>query len=189
VRVDTGLADEGMIGHNFEAHMADLQKRMLQAASNLEFEEAGRLRDEIKRLRETELVLADDPLARQEDVEDRAGRFAGSTRPGAPSGSRARKPTLDEMGARGEVPAGSSGRVQGPAGLSMRSLARRNSLDEMTVGRTEVPLGGPKPQKPVPASDVPGVTPRGNIGTGSYEDPTEERRRKGRAKKSGRPGR
>ena len=56
VRVDTGLADEGMIGHNFEAHMADLQKRMLEAAGNLEFEEAARLRDEIKRLRETELA-------------------------------------------------------------------------------------------------------------------------------------
>lgn len=189
VRVDTGLADEGMIGHNFEAHLAGLQKRMLEAAGNLEFEEAGRLRDEIKRLRETELVLADDPLARQEDVEDRAGRFAGSKRPGAPSGSRARKPTLDEMGARGEVPASASGRVQGPAGMSMRSLARRNSLDEMTVGRTEVPLGGPKPQKPIPASDPPGVTPRGNIGAGSYEDPAEERHRKGRPKKSGRPGR
>ena len=84
MRVDTGLADEGMIGHNFEAHMADLQKRMLDAAGNLEFEEAARLRDEIKRLRETELVLADDPLARQEDVEARAGAFsrgrqAGST--------------------------------------------------------------------------------------------------------------
>jgi excinuclease ABC subunit B len=187
VRVDTGLADEGMIGHNFEAHMADLQKRMLDAAGNLEFEEAARLRDEIRRLRETELVLADDPLARQEDVEARAGSFAGNkSRPGAPSGSRARKPTLDEMGARGEVPGGGSGRVQGPAGLSMRSLARKNSLDEMTVGRTEVPLGGPRPQKP---EEIPGVTVRASIGAGSYEDPGEERRRKGRPKKSGRPGR
>src|SRR5205085_550321 len=85
VRVDTGLADEGMIGHNFEAHMADLQKRMLDAAGNLDFEEAARLRDEIKRLRETELVLADDPLARQEDVEARAGAFSRGGKPGAPS--------------------------------------------------------------------------------------------------------
>jgi excinuclease ABC subunit B len=43
VRVDTGLADRGAtIGHNFEAHMADLQKRMLEAAGNLEFETAAR---------------------------------------------------------------------------------------------------------------------------------------------------
>ena len=185
MRVDTGLADEGMIGHNFEAHMADLQKRMLDAAGNLEFEEAARLRDEIKRLRETELVLADDPLARQEDVEARAGAFSRSRKPGAPS-SRARKPTLDEMGARGEVPAGISGRMRGPAGLSIRSLARKNSLDEMTVGRTEVPLGGSRPQKPI--ENPPGVTPRGQIGAGSYEDPTEQRRRKGRSRKRGLPG-
>ncbi len=187
VRVDTGLADEGMIGHNFEAHMADLQKRMMDAAGNLEFEEAARLRDEINRLRQTELVLAEDPLARQDDVETRAGSFTGrAPRPGAPTGSRVRKPTLDEMGARGEVPAGESGRVQGPAGMSMRSLARKNSLDEMTVGRTEVPLGGPRPEKPV---DLPGAVRREQIGAGSYEDPQEERRRKGRSRKSGRPGR
>jgi excinuclease ABC subunit B len=125
VRVDTGLAEEGAgIGHNFEAHLADLQKRMLDAAGNLEFEEAARLRDEIRRLRETELAIAEDPLAKQSDVEERAGAF------GAPDSgrgrSRARKPTLDEMGARGEVP----------------GRARKNTLEEMTVGRTEVPLGG-----------------------------------------------
>jgi excinuclease ABC subunit B len=197
VRVDTGLADEGMIGHNFEAHMADLQKRMLDAAGNLEFEEAARLRDEIKRLRETDLAIADDPLARQGEIEQRAGAFSPS-RPGRASGrqarggrggrsqveqSRARKPTLDEMGARVEVPLG---RIAGPPGLSPRSLARKNSLDEMTVRRTETPLGG---EKPTPADAAPGVTPRGKIGTGSYEDPAEERRRKGRSKKTGQPGR
>ncbi len=85
VRVDTGLAEEGAgIGHNFEAHLEALQKRMLEAAGDLEFEEAARLRDEIKRLRETELAIADDPLARQSEVEGRAGalcrrRQAGRT--------------------------------------------------------------------------------------------------------------
>jgi excinuclease ABC subunit B len=180
VRVDTGLAEEGMIGHNFEAHMADLQKRMLDAAGNLEFEEAGRLRDEIRRLRETELAISDDPLARQSEIEGRAGAFSEGARPGSPSGSRARKPTLDEMGGRGEVPAG-GGRIRGPAGLSIRSLARRNTLDEMTVARTEVPLGGDRPER------SPGLTPRENIGAGSYEDPADEKRRRGRSKKTGRP--
>ncbi len=128
VRVDTGLAEEGAtIGHNFEAHLADLQKRMLDAAGDLEFEEAARLRDEIKRLRETELAISDDPLARQSEVEDRAGGFEGPARKTG-AGSRARKPHLGEMGGRGEVPLGTSDRV------------RKNNLDEMTVGRTEVPL-------------------------------------------------
>ncbi len=188
VRVDTGLADEGMIGHNFEAHMADLQKRMLEAAGNLEFEEAGRLRDEIKRLRETELAISDDPLARQSEVEGRAGAFGSGGKPGAPTGGRLTSPLRGGRSSRSELREGGApqGRISGPAGLSPRSLARRNTLDEMTVGRTEKPLGGSKPIKP---GDAPGLTPRGKIGTGSYEDEGEERRRKGRSKKSGRPGR
>ena len=55
---------------------------MREAAADLEFETAARLRDEIKRLRETELAVADDPLARQADVEDRAGAFAGDRKYG-----------------------------------------------------------------------------------------------------------
>jgi excinuclease ABC subunit B len=61
---------------------------MLRAAGDLEFETAARLRDEIRRLRETELALADDPLARQADVEERAGAYAGERKYGkAPRGS------------------------------------------------------------------------------------------------------
>ena len=55
---------------------------MREAAADLEFETAARLRDEVKRLRETELAIADDPLARQADVEDRAGAFAGERKYG-----------------------------------------------------------------------------------------------------------
>ncbi len=121
VRVDVGLAAEGAgIGHNFEAHLADLQKRMLEAAGNLEFETAARLRDEIKRLRETELAIAEDPLARQAAVEDRAGSFAAPRRGGG----------------------------GGPRRAAGTSLARKPTLDEMTVARTEVPMGGPAPLKP-----------------------------------------
>ena len=45
---------------------------MRKAAENLEFEEAARLRDEVKRLEAVELAVADDPLARQSAVEEAA---------------------------------------------------------------------------------------------------------------------
>ena len=92
VRVDTGEADESFIGHNLRAHIADLENRMKEAAADLEFETAARLRDEIKRLEATELAIADDPLARQSAVEESVARTAtkGRSTSGKP-GTRARK--------------------------------------------------------------------------------------------------
>jgi excinuclease ABC subunit B len=82
----TGMEEDGKeyIGHNIRAHIEGLEKRMRAAAGDLEFEEAGRLRDEIKRLQAVELTIADDPFARQSEV-DRAvdDAFLSAVRDGA----------------------------------------------------------------------------------------------------------
>lgn len=255
-----GFADGGhLVGNNLQAHLNALEKDMRDAAADLDFEKAARLRDEIKRLKAVELAAMDDPIAKQEakNIEGGKGRNAsgplsppvgemspqateggtpnsggprispsGRNKSGAPQGkgSYFSKPSLDDMGP------GTDGAVPMPKGTSstphgeeaQRAVAnheaqtsyfRKNTLDEMTVGRTEKPVTGKLPEKPksssplvgedsspqeakpigeanlVRGSDDPRPIIRARSGAGSYEDPADQKR-KGRTKgKTGRPGR
>ncbi|MFD2053444.1 excinuclease ABC subunit UvrB [Mesorhizobium calcicola] len=231
-----------MMGNNLKAHLDALDKQMRDAAANLDFEKAARIRDEIKRLREMELSISEDPLAREMEGQSPAsGREKGKHNKGvakhrtteeqerfrkldearaAEEAARAarpnlfRKPALDAMGAGGAVPVkkplfskpsldamGPGTDMPTPAGAVPRSLFKKqsaeqahgsdfgipgdankplfkkNSLDEMTVRRTETPIEGDKPVK------------RERAGIGSYENPGDARREKRRPGKTGRPGR
>ncbi|WP_454745911.1 excinuclease ABC subunit UvrB [Ciceribacter selenitireducens] len=249
-----GFADGGhLVGGNLQAHLNALEKQMRDAAANLDFEAAARLRDEIKRLKAVELAAMDDPMAKDEARQlERGGEprisLSGRSKTGRPrdtnlpleGGGRAEragggdpstaahptpdlrsdpppqgegdsaapsyfaKPTLDDMGPGTDMPTPAS-----------RSLFRQNSLDEMTVGRTEKPVPGKLPQKPKtepdrgpisplegemspkateggvsrPAADDPRPIIRAKPGAGSYEDPGDQKRKTRTKGKTGRPGR
>jgi excinuclease ABC subunit B len=82
------------IGHNLEAVIQGLEKQMREAAADLDFEEAARLRDEVKRLRASELAVWEDPTGRAPSPANFAARSMRSRRERPPP----HKPSLDEMG-------------------------------------------------------------------------------------------
>ena len=86
----TAKIDKPMIGDNLQAHLNALRDQMFHAAENLEFEEAARLRDEIKRLEAVELKVAEDPLARQFEVDKAVGEAL--SRSGRSKSGKAGKP-------------------------------------------------------------------------------------------------
>lgn len=187
VRADiSGFAEEGaMMGNNLASHVEYLEKQMRDAAADLDFEKAARLRDEIKRLRETELAIADDPMAREVELESPVtGRTKGRHNAGRKmhrvvtddEGGKSlfQKPSLDNMGPGTDM---AKPRHDGPLPTAAESRFRKNTLDEMTVKRTEIPAGGEAPIR------------RERAGIGSYEDPAEVSRKKRRPGKTGRPGR
>ncbi|MGX5665872.1 excinuclease ABC subunit UvrB [Rhizobium daejeonense] len=270
-----GFADGGhLVGANLQAHLNALEKQMRDAAADLDFEKAARLRDEIKRLKAVELAAMDDPLSREEaqaqekgtgkprasresispleggeersaQRSNRSGESIAETNTGKTEGGEAgaeqprislsgrsktgkpegrgssyfEKPSLDDMGPGTDmaVPAGKSSlrrnnradALGGEADQDSESAPqrtsyfRKNSLDEMTVGRTEKPVTGKIPEKPAGTTsplppvgrvgegkpDDPRPIIRAKSGVGSYEDPADGKRKARTKGKTGRPGR
>jgi excinuclease ABC subunit B len=126
---DSATGEAITIGHNFEAVLGDLEARMRKAAGDLDFEEAARLRDEIKRLRQTELAVVDDPTAKHVHVkiDQRDGR--SSLSPARGGGSRGRSSSTSPL--EGEV--GAPRREGGVA--STPSKIHKPDLDEMGIAQ------------------------------------------------------
>ena len=65
INVDTS------IGHNLKKHLKSLKKKMKEAAENLEFEEAAKIRDEIRKLEASELEIGINPKIRQSKLQNK----------------------------------------------------------------------------------------------------------------------
>ena len=65
------ISEGSNIGGNLKKHLKALDRKMKESASNLEFEEAAKLRDEIRKLQSTELEITLNPKIRQYDVKNK----------------------------------------------------------------------------------------------------------------------
>ncbi|MCZ7675784.1 MAG: excinuclease ABC subunit UvrB [Roseovarius sp.] len=91
----TATIEKPLVGANLQAHLDALRSDMRKAAENLEFEEAARLRDEVRRLEAVDLAVHDNPLARQQAVEKASTAAVGGRstagRPGQRGGNVKRR--------------------------------------------------------------------------------------------------
>ncbi|MEJ2432234.1 MAG: excinuclease ABC subunit UvrB [Pseudolabrys sp.] len=115
-----GFEEAATIGHNLEAVVADLETRMREAAADLDFEQAARVRDEIKRLKQTELAVLDNPSARNVMGAQAKGLKARAARSPSPLGREGRRPQ--------------GGGVSGKGPGDPASRPHKPDLDEMGIG-------------------------------------------------------
>jgi excinuclease ABC subunit B len=119
---------------------------MREAAADLNFEEAARLRDEVKRLRATELAVVDDPTAKQRTVQNRAGAYAGVKKYGEsanlPQGSSKRGGNNTPRAGASSSPSPRAA-ASSPSPRSSRGRDERSSLSEgRGEGRSTAGAGG-----------------------------------------------
>jgi len=65
------ISDGSNVGGNLKKHLKGLDKKMKESAANLEFEEAAKIRDEIRKLQSTELEITLNPKVRQYDMKNK----------------------------------------------------------------------------------------------------------------------
>jgi excinuclease ABC subunit B len=171
VTADAGLADAQatLVGHNLRAVIDGLEKKMREAAADLEFETAARIRDEIKRLRDTELAISDDPLARQSEVETRAGAFAGERKYGPQARLATERKRRGQPEATTAIPADHSGsRIERAYRPVQPTHAQSTAVPASRVRKPDLDDMGSARNRPVPARDpaarAPQVDPRTKAG-------------------------
>ncbi|WP_417519357.1 excinuclease ABC subunit UvrB [Minwuia sp.] len=88
--VDVGDDVPTLTGKDLKAVIADIEKKMREAAADLEFEEAARLRDQIKYLESAELEIAADPMARPKGLAEALASYAPGATKGKKDGGKGR---------------------------------------------------------------------------------------------------
>ena len=77
--VETGpIAPDNLIGDNYQNYIKDLNDQMSVAAANLEFEEAAKIRDEIRRIEGIELGLNKSGVSKTAAAEYKPAKYKKS---------------------------------------------------------------------------------------------------------------